>query len=95
MAGKRGLDIDRRVGIAMSVLTSGQRGAVGRILQSPQRFAAHVANPANVKAIKGGDPQLYYSTIRHWAKNQRKTVNAVSRSPTRVYGRCKNVSLFR
>ena len=26
-------------------------------------FAAHVANPANVKAIKGGDPQFYYLRV--------------------------------
>ena len=32
---------------------------IGRILQSPQHFAASVANQANVKTIQDGDPQLY------------------------------------
>jgi hypothetical protein len=60
---RKGLEVDRRVGIALSALTPAQRGAVERALQSPQRFAAHVANSANVKHIEGGDPPLYYLRV--------------------------------
>ncbi len=59
MPGKKGLDVDRRVGIALGALAHGQRLVVSRILQSTRRFAASVANEANVKTINGGDPPLY------------------------------------
>jgi hypothetical protein len=59
MPGEKGLDVDRRVGIALGALAHGQRLVVGRILQSTRRFAASVANEANVKTINGGDPPLY------------------------------------
>ncbi len=60
---KKGLHVDRRVGIAMGALSPGQRLEVSRVLQSPQSFASHVAHQGNVKAIKGGDPQLYYLRV--------------------------------
>jgi len=63
VAEKKGLDVDRRVGIALGALAPGQRLAVSRVLQSPQSFAAHVAHKGNVKAIKGGDPKLYYLRV--------------------------------
>ena len=38
MAKYKGLEIDRRVGIALSVLSPSQRHAVGRLIRSPQDF---------------------------------------------------------
>ena len=47
------------MGLPWSALAPSQRLIIDRILQSPQHFAATVANQANVKPIRDGDPQLY------------------------------------
>ncbi|APW62146.1 hypothetical protein [Paludisphaera borealis] len=59
MSSKKRLEVDRRVGIALSALSSSQREAVDRVLHSPQRFATHVASSADVRLVKDGEPRLY------------------------------------
>jgi hypothetical protein len=59
MAVKKSLEIDRRVGIAMSVLTPTQREAVDRVLRSPRSFFEFSADSTRVKAIEAPGQQLY------------------------------------
>ncbi len=63
MAGKKGLEVDRRVGIALGALAPGQRLVVGHVLQSPQSFKTYVDHHREVKLIKDGDPQLHFLRV--------------------------------
>jgi hypothetical protein len=58
MADTKGLDVDRRVGIAMDALAPSERRAVGRVLASPKLFERIAAAPGKVRKIKASE-QLY------------------------------------
>ncbi len=59
MSSKKGLEVDRRVVIALDALAPGERLTITELLQSPERFASLAADPANVRSIKDADPQLF------------------------------------
>ena len=63
MAQKKGLEIHRRVGIAMSVLPSAQRSAVSRVLSSPSAFTHHAADLTNVKKLAPAGEKLYMMKV--------------------------------
>jgi glutamine synthetase type III len=52
MAKAKGLEVDRRVGIALSVLPSVQKHAVERVIQSPRSFATAAAVPGRVQQMR-------------------------------------------
>lgn len=56
MAAKKGLDVNRRVGIAMSVLSPAEREAVGRLIQSHRDFERYAARPGKVQRLATSDP---------------------------------------
>jgi hypothetical protein len=59
MAKAKGLEVDRRVGIALSVLPSVQKHAVERVIQSPRSFATAAAVPGRVQQIATSGQPLY------------------------------------
>lgn len=59
MAKVKGLEVDRRVGIALSVLPPLQKQAVQRVIQSPQSFASAAAKPGRVQQIATSGQALY------------------------------------
>jgi hypothetical protein len=59
MAKPRGLEIDRRVGIALSVLQPLQKLAVERVTRSPQAFALAAAKPGRVHQMPTSGQPLY------------------------------------
>lgn len=63
MAKQRGLEIDRRVGIAMSVLPTSQKDAVRRIISSPRAFAHAAARPGRVRHLHTSGQPLYMMRV--------------------------------
>jgi hypothetical protein len=63
MTRKKDLKVDRRVGIAMSVLPSAERNAVSRVLASPSAFADHAADSTCVEKLAPGGEKLYVMTV--------------------------------
>ncbi|MFO0952018.1 MAG: hypothetical protein U0835_12875 [Isosphaeraceae bacterium] len=59
MAKAKGLEVDRRVGIALSVLPSLQKQAVERLIRTPQSFAAAARQPGRVRPIAASGQPLY------------------------------------
>lgn len=63
MARTKGLEVDRRVGIALSVLPSAQKLAVQRVIRTPQSFAAFAAQPGRVRQMATSGQPLYMMRI--------------------------------
>ncbi len=63
MAKSKGLEVDRRVGIALSVLPSAQRHAVERVIRSAQAFATVAAIPGRVHQMPTSGQPLYKMRI--------------------------------
>lgn len=59
MVRSKHLEIDRRVGIAMSVLTPSQKAVIIRITRSPQAFATAAAVPGRVQQMRTSGQPLY------------------------------------
>jgi hypothetical protein len=59
MAKTKGLEVDRRVGIALSVLPPVQKQAVERVIHSPQSFATAVAERGRVQQMATSGQPLY------------------------------------
>jgi hypothetical protein len=59
MARKKGLEVDRRVGIALSVLPTVQKHAVERVIRSPQSFATAASIPGRVQQMATSGQPLY------------------------------------
>ncbi len=59
MAKAKGLEVDRRVGIALSVLPSAQKHAVERVIRSPQSFATAAAMPGRVQQMATSGQPLF------------------------------------
>ena len=59
MAKTKGLEVDRRVGIALSVLPTVQKHAVERVIRSPQSFATAAAVPGRVQQMATSGQPLY------------------------------------
>jgi len=63
MAKLKDLEIDRRVGIAMSVLSPSQRNVVQRVIDSPQLFAQATHRPGSVRRLHSSGQPLYLMRI--------------------------------
>jgi hypothetical protein len=63
MAGKKDMEIHRRVGIAMSVLPSAQRSAVSRVLSSPGAFTHPADDLTNIKKLAPVGEKLYVMNV--------------------------------
>jgi hypothetical protein len=63
MAKAKGLEVDRRVGIALSVLPSVQKQAVERVIQSQRSFATAAAVPGRVQQMATSGQPLYKMRI--------------------------------
>ncbi len=59
MAKTKGLEVDRRVGIALSVLPSFQKHAVERVIRSPRSFETAAAMPGRVQQMATSGQPLY------------------------------------
>jgi hypothetical protein len=59
----KGLEVDRRVGIAMSVLAPSQRSAVERVIESPQGFIHSADRPGRVKVLNASGQPLYMMRV--------------------------------
>lgn len=55
----KGLEVDRRVGMALGVLPSSQRSLVERIIESPKIFAEVAALPGRVHQLANSGQLLY------------------------------------
>ena len=63
MAKLKGLEVDRRVGIALSVLPPSQKTAVERIMRSPHTFARAAAAPGRVQQMRTSGQPLYMMRV--------------------------------
>jgi hypothetical protein len=63
MAKAKGLEIDRRVGIALSVIPQAQKVAVERLLRSAQSFANGAAIPGRVRMMRTSGQPLYMMRV--------------------------------
>jgi hypothetical protein len=63
MTQKRGLEVDRRVGIAMSALTVSERVAVERIMRSLQSFERSAALPGRVRTLHTSGQPLFMMLV--------------------------------
>jgi hypothetical protein len=63
MANVKNLEIDRRVNIAMSVLSSSQKAMIAKIIRSPQAFAAFAAVPRRVQQMRITGQPLYMMKV--------------------------------
>src|SRR5262245_33865855 len=63
MAKLKDLEVDRRVGIAMSVLPPSQRNAVQRVIDSPQSFAQATRRPGSVRHLHTSGQPLYLMRV--------------------------------
>lgn len=59
MAKAKRLEVDRRVGIALSVLPWVQKHSVERVIRSPQSFATAAAMPGRVQQMATSGQPLY------------------------------------
>jgi hypothetical protein len=63
MAKTKGLEVDRRVGIALSVLPQSQKTAVERVIRSPRSFTKFAALPGRVQQMATSGQPLYKMRI--------------------------------
>jgi hypothetical protein len=63
MAKSKGLEVDRRVGIALSVLPPSQKIAIERIMRSPQSFSRAAAAPGRVQQMRTSGQPLYMMRV--------------------------------
>jgi mRNA-degrading endonuclease RelE of RelBE toxin-antitoxin system len=63
MAKSRALEVDRRVGIALSVLPPSQRSAVERVVRSPQTFTRVASIPGRVRQLRTSGQPLYMMRV--------------------------------
>jgi hypothetical protein len=63
MSKPKGLEVDRRVGIALSVLPRSQRSAVERVIESPQAFIDVADRPGQVHVLHTSGQQLYMMRV--------------------------------
>lgn len=56
MAIESGIQVDRRVAIAMDALTPGQKAALRPVLQSKEQFLAHAKRPGATKKLSTSKP---------------------------------------
>lgn len=59
----RGLEIDRRIGIAMTVLSPSQRQAVEKVIGSVATFALAVARPGHVRVLPTSGQPLFMMRV--------------------------------
>lgn len=59
MSTSKGLEVDRRVGIALSVLPAPQKHAVEKVIRSPKTFATAAAQPGRVQQLATSGQPLY------------------------------------
>jgi hypothetical protein len=52
----KGIQVDRRVAIAMDALSSGQKTALKRLLESKEQFLAYAKKPGATKEISASKP---------------------------------------
>jgi hypothetical protein len=63
VAKSKGLEVDRRVGIALSVLPPSQKSAVERIVRSPQTFTRAASAPGRVQQMRTSGQPLYMMRV--------------------------------
>jgi hypothetical protein len=63
MAKTNGLEVDRRVGIALSVLPPSQRTAVERIMRSSPSFTRAATAPGRVQQMRTSGQPLYMMRV--------------------------------
>jgi hypothetical protein len=63
MAKSKGLEVDRRVGIALSVLPPSQKIAIEKIIRSQQSFLRAVAVPGRVQQMRTSGQPLYMMKV--------------------------------
>jgi hypothetical protein len=63
MAKAKALEVDRRVGIALSVLPPSQKAAVKRIMRSPQTFTRAAAAPGRVQQMRVSGQPLFMMRV--------------------------------
>lgn len=63
MGKAKGLEVDRRVGIALSVLQPAQKAAVERIVRSPQAFARAATSAGRVEPLPASGQPLYMMNV--------------------------------
>jgi hypothetical protein len=63
MAKSKGLEVDRRVGIALSVLPASQKAAVERVVSSPQTFTQAAATPGRVQQMRTSGQPLFMMRV--------------------------------
>jgi hypothetical protein len=63
MAKAKGLEVDRRVGIALSVLPSIQKLAVEQVIRSRRAFATAAAMPGRVRQMATSGQPLYMMRV--------------------------------
>jgi hypothetical protein len=63
MAIPKGIEVDRRVGIAMSVLSPSERSAVDRVIESPRSFTEAADRPGQVRVLHASGQPLYLMRV--------------------------------
>jgi hypothetical protein len=63
MAKSRRLEVDRRVGIALSVLPPSQQSVINRIINSPRDFARLAGDPGRVQLLHSSGQPLYLMRV--------------------------------